>query len=95
MLHDEEVYHEPNTFNPDRFLTREGTLDPKVPNPEQFVYGFGRRVCPGRFLGLTSVWLAMSNILATFDFEIPTDDQGREVRPSEECIPGLAMYVTL
>ncbi len=93
MFHDESRYPDPETFNPDRFITQEGTLDPDVPNPEQFAFGFGRRLCPGRFIGAASVWLTMATILATFELEMPTDEHARKIEPSEECTTGLAVYV--
>jgi len=43
MLYDEKVYSEPSTFNPDRFLTKDGNLDPTVQDPSLAAFGFGRR----------------------------------------------------
>lgn len=45
MAHDEEVYPNPFQFRPERFLGAEPQMDPK-----KFVFGFGRRVCPGTSL---------------------------------------------
>ena len=44
IFHDETVYPDPNTFNPDRFLTEDGRIDPSVPDPEHRVFGSGRRL---------------------------------------------------
>lgn len=41
ILHDEKVYPDPHTFNPERFL-KDGKLDPNVASPEA-LFGFGRR----------------------------------------------------
>jgi len=43
MLHDEVVYPDPSTFKPERFLTRDGRLDPNVRDPSLIAFGFGRR----------------------------------------------------
>ena len=43
MLHDEVVYPDPSTFKPERFLTRDGRLDPAVRDPSLIAFGFGRR----------------------------------------------------
>ncbi|KAF8652308.1 hypothetical protein AX16_004466 [Volvariella volvacea WC 439] len=42
MLHDENLYADPFTFDPERFL-KNGKLNPEVHDPETMVFGFGRR----------------------------------------------------
>ena len=44
VFHDEAVYPNSYAFNPDRFLTKDGEIDPSVPDPEQRVFGSGRRL---------------------------------------------------
>ena len=46
MSRDKARYPDPEAFFPERFLNSDGTL--KEDNPADFVFGFGRRVCPGR-----------------------------------------------
>lgn len=43
MTHDEKIYPDPFTFNPERFL-KDGKLDPSVLQPESVAFGFGRRI---------------------------------------------------
>lgn len=43
IFHDENVYPEPDRFNPDRYLTEDGKLDPSVRDPEA-AFGYGRRI---------------------------------------------------
>lgn len=43
MMHDENIYPDPFTFNPGRFL-KDGKLDPAILQPESVVFGFGRRI---------------------------------------------------
>ena len=43
ILHDEENYPEPFRFNPDRFLSHDGQLNPAIKDPALAAFGFGRR----------------------------------------------------
>jgi cytochrome P450 len=43
ILHDPDLYSEPFAFNPERFLSQDGSLDPNVKDPRDIVFGFGRR----------------------------------------------------
>lgn len=43
ILHDEKVYPDPFTFNPERFI-KDGKLDHTVQDPELAAFGYGRRV---------------------------------------------------
>jgi len=42
ICRDPNIYPDPETFNPDRFL-KDGKIDPTVFNPEERVFGAGRR----------------------------------------------------
>ena len=42
IFRDPEIYPQPETFNPDRFL-KDGKINPLVFNPEDRVFGSGRR----------------------------------------------------
>ena len=44
IFHDQALYPDPHAFNPDRFLTEDGKIDPSVLDPEQRVFGSGRRL---------------------------------------------------
>ncbi|KAF8660482.1 hypothetical protein AX16_001608 [Volvariella volvacea WC 439] len=66
MLHDPEVYRDPDEFNPSRFLKIEESDIPEH-DPRQICFGFGRRVCPGRLLAEASIFVGCATILATFN----------------------------
>ncbi|KII83024.1 hypothetical protein PLICRDRAFT_47437 [Plicaturopsis crispa FD-325 SS-3] len=89
MLHDENVYPNPSAFDPERFLSSDGQLDPTVPDPALALFGFGRRICPGRYMGLASIWITIASLLAAFDIEKAVDIDGSYIEPSDECIPGI------
>lgn len=78
------MYSDPEKFDPYRFLTPTGELDKSVPLPDIAIFGFGRRVCPGRFFGLQVMWLNIANLLAAFSFEKRVDETGCVIEPSGE-----------
>ena len=71
---DPNVYENPDTFNPDRFL---GNHHPGV-NPmsgsdsyELIPFSAGRRMCPAVTLGNLLVSLLMAHLLHSFDWDLP------------------------
>ena len=52
FMHDPNTYTDPDAFRPERFMGSNPEMDPHA-----LVFGFGRRVCPGRELADTSLWL--------------------------------------
>jgi cytochrome P450 len=62
MLHDPDSYPSPYVFSPDRFLK----ANPD-PDPRKYIFGFGRRVCPGLHVANNSAWIMCAGILAVFD----------------------------
>ncbi|KAI0712483.1 cytochrome P450 [Earliella scabrosa] len=77
-MHDPKVYPEPDRFLPDRFI-RDGKLDPSVRDPRDFVFGFGRRICPGRHFAEAGLFINMAMILHVFDITPPMDENGKEI----------------
>nr|VWO99573.1 Ketoreductase CTB6 (EC (Cercosporin toxin biosynthesis cluster protein 6) [Ganoderma boninense] len=71
MLHDENVYNNPTEFIPERY---ESSPDGSTgdPDPARVAFGFGRRICPGRFFADESVWLTIALMLHTFNISNPT-----------------------
>lgn len=80
---DPAVYHDPEGFIPERYLAPF-----REPDPAGFVFGFGRRICPGRRLADSTLFLAVSKVLATFDISKARDAEGREVEPEIGVGPG-------
>jgi hypothetical protein len=75
------------SFNPDRFL-----VEPQPPNPTNFIFGFGRRICPGRLLAESSVWLTVAKSLAALDISKGTDEDGKEIEPIVDFLPGIISH---
>ncbi|KAI0269994.1 cytochrome P450 [Gloeopeniophorella convolvens] len=85
VLHDEDVFPEPARFKPERFL------DPNVKLPEA-VFGFGRRICPGRYMARSSMWITIASVLAAFDIAPTVSDEGVPLIPKEDYKPGVISY---
>ncbi|KAF8481476.1 cytochrome P450 [Gautieria morchelliformis] len=49
IVHDKNVYENPDEFLPERFLLSD-TRSIVAPDPNRVAFGFGRRICPGRYL---------------------------------------------
>ncbi|KAH9929126.1 cytochrome P450 [Epithele typhae] len=90
-MHDPNTYHEPASFAPERFL-RDGKLDPEVRNPNDFVFGFGRRICPGRHYAESDIFLTMAHIIHVFDIRPPVDEDGREVAIEPRMVNGFVSW---
>ncbi|KAI6149296.1 cytochrome P450 [Pisolithus tinctorius] len=73
MSQDPERYPEPKIFNPDRYSSK---VEDVSSSP---VFGFGRRVCPGRHLAEQSLWAVIVSMLATLQIEKATDASGAEI----------------
>jgi len=66
MSQDEKKYPNPEAFIPERFLQDDGTLNEDTIS---WSFGFGRRICPGRYVADASLWAAMVCILTLFRIE--------------------------
>lgn len=89
FTHDPAVYHDPLSFKPERFLATETA--PEL-DPHTFVFGFGRRVCPGRILADNALYLNVARSLAVFDVSKPVGEDGREVEPAVRMEPGVVSH---
>ncbi|KAI6128866.1 cytochrome P450 [Pisolithus croceorrhizus] len=72
-------YNGPERFDPTRYLTADGKLKPDAKQDNSKFFGFGRRMCPGRFFADDSLWAGAAMILSTFRFEKAKDAFGKEI----------------
>ncbi|TFY65416.1 hypothetical protein EVG20_g5603 [Dentipellis fragilis] len=86
MTRDPELYENPDEFKPERFE------DPDAFNPRDLVFGFGRRVCPGKHFGDASLWLCAANMIAAFDMGLKRDENGKEIPVPGKFVPGLTRH---
>ena len=89
LTHDETMYPDPETYNPDRFLPEKG--EPPL-DARQLVFGFGRRSCPGLHLAGNLVWIVVARTLATSWILPELDANGNEILPSVEYTSGAISH---
>ncbi|KAG1804406.1 cytochrome P450 [Suillus subaureus] len=87
MTHDAIKYPAPFEFKPERFFTSSGNLNDDHVTP---VWGWGRRICVGRYLADASLWSAIASMLAVFDFLKATDENGKDIDFEPRWTPGIA-----
>ncbi|KAE9405300.1 cytochrome P450 [Gymnopus androsaceus JB14] len=74
----EHIYKDATRFNPDRFIPKsQGGREEPYLSP----FGFGRRICPGRFLAESTLWITIAMILATCKIGKAKDANGMEITP--------------
>ncbi|KAI0360725.1 cytochrome P450 [Trametes cingulata] len=94
MARNESIYPNPDEFDPERYL--EEGLDEataKLRDPRLYVFGFGRRRCPGAYMIDASLWIAIASMLASFDIRKAVDAHGNVVEP--EVVYDNSVFTTL
>jgi cytochrome P450 len=84
---DEKRYPKASSFIPERFLDVNNALTDD--DPAGYVFGFGRRGCPGRYTADASLWSAIVTMLATVEFSPAKDDQGKVIELTPQFTTGL------
>jgi cytochrome P450 len=77
ILHDPELFPDPEEFKPERFLNKDGSFrdDPAI----ALAFGAGKRICPGRhFVGLT-LFIVASSVLSVFNVTKAKDENGHDI----------------
>ncbi|KAF5329779.1 hypothetical protein D9619_009098 [Psilocybe cf. subviscida] len=91
VQHDEKVFDRPEEYYPERYL-KDGKLDPHVRPPDIGAFGFGRRICPGRFFSDNSLFSIISCTLHVFNINRAIDEDGQQIPLSTEMTSGLLSY---
>ncbi|KAL7879173.1 hypothetical protein AOLI_G00101470 [Acnodon oligacanthus] len=66
--HDPEQWKEPSLFNPDRFLSADGSKLNKVEAEKVMVFGLGKRRCIGEAIGRSEVFLFLAILIQRLKF---------------------------
>ncbi|KAJ7600505.1 cytochrome P450 [Mycena floridula] len=86
FLRDPKTYSDPEVFRPERF-----TDSSKVKDPRDYVFGYGRRRCPGIHFADASMWLACASIVAAFDVHPPLKN-GKQTIPPAKFLDGAISH---
>ncbi|KAI4651751.1 hypothetical protein J4E93_001947 [Alternaria ventricosa] len=89
FTHDPAVYPDPMVFRPERYIaTPTHTAEP---DPRTWTFGYGRRVCPGRYVADNALFTTIAQSLAVFNVEKPIEN-GKVVEPRVEFEPGVVSH---
>jgi len=77
ILHDPELYPDPEEFKPERFLNEDGSVrdDPTL----SIAFGIGKRICPGRHFIDSTIFIVASSVLSVFNVMKAKDENGNEI----------------
>ncbi|KAL5478382.1 hypothetical protein ACEPAI_2566 [Sanghuangporus weigelae] len=90
MLRDPKRYPDPDKFIPDRWLPVYGEEPPL--EADKMAFGFGRRICPGRFFAENSIFIGVASILAAFSIEKAVDERGVPITPTEDYLSSIVRH---
>ncbi|KAI0301751.1 cytochrome P450 [Multifurca ochricompacta] len=67
IFHDPEAYPEPDAFKPERYINPDGSArdDPTL----SAAFGYGRRICPGRYFVDATLFIVIASLLSAFDIK--------------------------
>jgi cytochrome P450 len=78
-------------FCPDRFLSHK--VSETDTDPAEYAFGFGRRLCPGKHLGMNNLILLAGGLLKSFHFSPVLDRDGNMIPLDPEYTSGLVRYI--
>ncbi|KAI6042971.1 cytochrome P450 [Pisolithus marmoratus] len=73
----DDGYNNPERFDPTRHLTSDGRLSPQAKQNNSIFFGFGKRLCPGRFFADHALWAATAVMLSSVKFGRAKDLSGK------------------
>lgn len=77
------------TFSPERYITT--PTHTVEPDPRAWTFGYGRRVCPGRYIADNALFTTIAQSLAVFDIKKLVEN-GKIVEPKIEFECGIVSH---
>jgi cytochrome P450 len=90
FTHDPAVYPEPMTFRPERYL--ETSTHKPEPDPRNYIFGYGRRICPGRNVADNALFITIAQTLSVFNINKFVDVSGKPEEPEVRFEAGLISH---
>ncbi|RMZ66262.1 O-methylsterigmatocystin oxidoreductase [Pyrenophora seminiperda CCB06] len=90
FTHDPAVYPEPMQFRPERFF--DTATHKAEPDPRNYMFGYGRRICPGRYVADNALFVTIAQTLAVFNVDKFVDANGLVVEPEIRFEPGTLSH---
>ena len=91
----DRYFPDPQAFNPKRWLDNENTSIPQA-RRVSMPFGSGPRVCPGRYLAMLEIKLAMAMLLKNFDIKsVDTPDGGEAQELMSITMAPVGLTMTL
>ncbi|TFK65198.1 cytochrome P450 [Pluteus cervinus] len=86
MTRDEDIFPDPETFRPERFLSDTAILE------KDLAYGFGRRVCAGSNFASATLWIIIASVLSKFTITRARGLDGQEIDIATEFTDGAISH---
>jgi cytochrome P450 len=90
FTHNPNVYPDPMTFRPERFL--ETSTHKPEPDPRNYIFGYGRRICPGRYVADNALFITIAQTLTVFEIDKFVDGHGHILEPEVRFEPGAISH---
>lgn len=85
---DPNSWGRPHVFDPERFM--HDSMEANGQDFKLIPFGEGRRICPGKNLGMLMVELVLANLLYSFDWHLPPGMVKEDI--SMEEAPGVTVH---
>ncbi|KAK0469197.1 cytochrome P450 [Desarmillaria tabescens] len=91
LCRESQLYPDPDQFYPERFLYRE-KANGMNPDPEKYVFGFGRRLCPGLRMADATLFITIARTLTVFSISNVRRDSGVLIKSENDLLYSGSLF---